>query len=211
MPALLWICFTLVLLFIIGVGCCYLWVSRVARPYLYNEIETLPFRKTALLLGTAKFTRHGYVNLFFTRRVAKAVEIYQHHKTEALLISGADKIPGASDEVDHMYEILTALGIPPAHVIKDHKGNRTWNSMWRCKHHFKTADPLIVSQRFHNERAVFIGLRMGMSPIAVNASKIRGTTAIRMFFREGLARVKCLMDCYLWNPEPVKEDPDSQH
>ncbi len=202
MPLTLWILLALCFLFILGTGGCYLWISRISAPYLFDKAAGLPHRETALLLGTAKFTRHGQLNSFFTRRIAKAVEVYRLGKTKHFIISGANRHPAPEDEVDFMEQSLLSEKISYELLIKDHKGSRTWNSLWRCKHIYHVTDPVIISQRFHNQRAIFIGLKMGMHPIAVNAAKVGGRVAIRMFLRECLARVKCILDCYLLRPVP---------
>lgn len=202
MPFVFWIFLAPVILFLLGTGSCYLWISIVAAPYIYSDTQHLPSRKTALLLGTAKFTREGRLNAYFIRRIAKAIRVYNLRKVEHILISGADKLPYMKDEVDFMYQNLLAERIPPGALIKDHKGSRTWNSLWRCKKVYGITDPLIISQHFHNQRAVFIGLKMGMHPIAINASKVGGKAGLRMFLRECMARIKCLMDCYWLKPQP---------
>lgn len=199
MNLLLWILLFL-LLFLIGIICCYWWISLKANTYLYNSVEILPHRQTALLLGTAKYTTERQPNLFFSNRIAKVIAVYNQNKTDKILVSGADKIPQTLDEADLMCQSLLNLGVLPEAIIEDHKGNRTWNSILRCKLEFKIKDPLIVSQRFHNQRAVFIALKMGMQPIAVNADKVAGHAGIKIILREALARVKCLMDCYLLHP-----------
>lgn len=199
MSLLLWI-LMFILLLIAAVACCYWWVSAVANGRLYDTVEALPHRKTALLLGTAKYTTAGQPNLFFDHRIAAATAVIKSNKADQLIISGADKVPHTPDEVDFMYHSLADAGILPEIIRRDHRGTRTWHTVLRCKMIYKTLDPIIISQRFHNQRAVFIALRMGMQPIGINAKKVAGPMGSRMILRESLARVKCLMDCYLLKP-----------
>ncbi len=199
MSLLLWI-LSLSLLVIIAIAGCYWWISTVANGCLYEVTEALPHRNIALLLGTAKYTSKGQSNPFFEYRVLQAVSVLNAHKADELIVSGADKVPQTPDEVDLMYRSLLHTGIPPAQLRRDHQGTRTWYSVLRCKMIYNTMDPIIISQRFHLQRAVFIALKMGMQPIGINAKKVTGSIGTKMILRESLARVKCLIDCYLLKP-----------
>ncbi len=197
----LWILLLGVLSFLAALLVCYQWISISTKPYLYDHVKNLSKTSTLLLLGTARLTRRGKKNLFFSHRIEKAAAIYHHHKINQILISGADKAPSSEDEVEDMLNELVQKGVEVKHTIKDKKGYRTWTSIWRCKNIYHISSPIIVSQRFHNQRAVFIALRMGLSPIAINAESVRGKAHLRIILRETLARVKCIIDCYLFSPK----------
>lgn len=197
----LWILLLFILILIIGITGIYLWISHITNPYIFDSTETLLHRQTALLLGTAKLTKRGQTNFFFANRITTSSEVYNKDIINHILVSGANKPSSSSDEVDDMVQALLELKISPKSILTDQKGLRTWASVWRCKNTYHIADPLIISQRFHNQRAVFIALKLGMHPIAVNAAMVKGKAGVRMLLREALARVKCLLDCYLFKPE----------
>jgi SanA protein len=102
-----------------------------------------------------------------------------------------------------MKNALVGRGIPADAVIKDHAGYRTWDSLWRCRGSFGSHTITVVSQRFHIERAIFIGHKQSLNIIGLTAQDPDGRLAARMFVRECLARVKCILDCYLFHPRPV--------
>ena len=190
----------LLVLFILG---CYLWVKWRARSRVFSDPGAVPFRETALVLGTARFTSSGGDNQFFSGRIAAAARLFKQGATQNLLVSGADKLPVAVTEPQWMHAALLGWGVPAERLIQDPHGYRTWDSMWICLHEFGCPDPVVISQRFHVERAVFIGLHMHMQPVGFTAEKVKGWIGIRMFVRECLARVKCILDCFWLHPLPV--------
>lgn len=190
----------LLVLVILG---CYLWIRWRAAPRVFTDPGAVRARRTALVLGTARVTSRGGENLYFTGRINAAAALFSHGKARRLILSGADKVPARQTEAESMQAACLDRGIPPENLLEDPRGYRTWDSMWICLHEFGCPDPIVVSQRFHVERAIFIGLHMGMDPTGFTAEKVRGWVGFRMFVRECLARVKCVMDCFLLRPAPV--------
>lgn len=132
-----------------------------------------------------------------------AARLYQGGGVRRLLLSGADKRPAVVTEAEAMAMALRAHGVPEEALLRDERGYRTWDSLWICLHLFGCHDPVVVSQRFHVERALFIGRHMGMDVVGFASPDVGGPVAVRMFARECLARVKCLADCYVIHPRPV--------
>lgn len=190
----------LVLLLIAG---CYLLISRHAATFIYDDTATIPFRGTALVLGTAKLTRGGNMNGYFRYRIEAAEKLFREKKCDMLIVSGADKGHHRFREADEMKNALIEKGIPAGAIMTDHAGYRTWDSLWRCQGSFGAHSITVVSQRFHIERAIYAGHKQGLNVIGYPAQSITGSTAARMFIRECLARVKCMLDCYILHPKPV--------
>lgn len=203
--AFLWLTILLstLALFLLGIGGCYFWVKWSSAPYLFDKIKEVPYHKTALVLGTAQFTSKGGTNLFYKHRIEAARLVFLHQKAERFIVSGANKKSEPGKEADDMKASLIAGGLPSHIIIVDNKGYRTWDSLWRCKNVFQKDSVLVISQRFHNERAVFIGRRLGMELVGFNAFDVGGRLGFRMWARECLARVKCILDCFLLQPDPV--------
>jgi SanA protein len=182
---------------------CYFYIKWRASPYLFDDPARIPFRETALVLGTAKFTSRGGVNLFFSYRVEAAGRLFAAGKASTFIMSGADKDGRRPAQADEMKMAMTAMGAAASRIISDDKSYRTWDSLWRCRYTYHRRVITVVSQRFHTERAVFIARRMGMDATGFNARQVKGKTALRMFIRECAARVKCILDCYILRPVPV--------
>lgn len=191
-----------VLLVLVILGC-YLWIGWRGASRVFSDPEVLPLRTTALVLGTARLTSQGGENLYFTARMEAAAALYMHTKPRRLILSGADRVAARQTESASMEADCLRRGIPPENLVQDPRGYRTWDSMWICLHEFGCTDPVVVSQRFHVSRAVFIGRHMGMDPVGFTAARVGGWVGVRMFGRECLARVKCVLDCVLLHPAPV--------
>lgn len=200
----------IILLTLLGIAACYCIIKWAAVSCLYHDIDKLPFEETALILGTAKFTQKGGINHFFKYRMDAAQLIFEKNKAHHFIVSGAGKRHVSTSEAEDMKVSMTMRGLPEEIIIADEAGYRTWDSLWRCLHTFNCNEITVISQRFHVERAIFIGKKQGMHITGFCAKDVKGKIAYKMFFRECFARVKCILDCYLLNPEPVfmKKDKD---
>jgi SanA protein len=193
----------LVLLLLVVIFGCYFGIKWYAAPFLHEGADTLPYHETALVLGTAKLTHQGGINLYFRYRMEAAELLYKQHKISGFIVSGASRHPVSLNEGEEMKITLMAAGVPPDAVTADNYGYRTWDSLWRCRGVFGCRKVVVISQRFHTERAVFIGRKQGMEITGFNAEDVKGPVAFRMFIRECLARVKCILDLYVLHPKPV--------
>ena len=195
----------LLLLILLGLGFIYFldkYISQQAENNLYTSIKKLPNKKAALLLGTSKYIRGGGQNYFYTYRIRAAVALWKAAKVKAIVVSG-DNGTNYYDETTTMYEDLVKAGIPAQYISKDYAGFRTLDSVVRAKAVFELEDYIIISQKFHLERALFIAKAKGQKAIGFVAKDIPGTAAAyRMMFREYLARVKAFLDVYILGTEP---------
>ena len=170
-------------------------VKHDVKESMYNNITETPSKKVGLLLGTAKYVKGGWINLYYTHRITAAVELYKAGKIEYILISG-DNGRESYDEPTLMKEDLMAAGIPESAIYLDYAGFRTLDSVVRCKIIFGELDILVISQQFHNERAVYIARAKGMQAIGYNARDVNAKYGFKTRIREYLARTKMFLD--LW-------------
>jgi SanA protein len=94
------------------------------------------------------------------------------------------------------------MGVPDSVLVLDYAGLRTFDSMIRAKDVFGLDSVMVVSQRFHNERAVFIARKNGMAAFGYNASNVMYQNQLKVKFREVFAKVKCILDVYVLNTKP---------
>ena len=97
---------------------------------------------------------------------------------------------------------MIALGIPEDHIVLDYAGFRTLDSVERCKAVFQEDSITIISQEFHNLRALFIADHKKVDAIAFNAEKVGESYGFKTQLRERLARVKAVLDIYILNTKP---------
>ena len=160
---------------------------------MYDTVDSTPTKKVGLLLGTGKFLRSGYVNLFYKYRIDATIALYKAGKIKYILISGDNSREGY-DEPTSMKEDLMAAGIPESAIYLDYAGFRTLDSIVRCKLVFGESDILVISQQFHNERAIYIAEANDMTAEAYNAKSVSRRYGAKTYIREYLARTKMFMD-----------------
>lgn len=175
-------------------------VDRSAEDFLYSATEDVPEKKVALLLGTGKYSYGGRINLYYQYRINAVVDLYEAEKIKFVLISG-DNSTIEYNEPETMKADLVAEGIPEEKIYLDYAGFRTWDSMLRMREVFSEDDFIVVSQQFHNERALYIAQVNGIDAVGFNAQDVPVAFSPRVWFRERLARVKVMIDGVL-KPEP---------
>ena len=168
-------------------------VKNYAVGKLYATADEIPYNRVGLLLGTGKQLQNGDLNLYYKYRIDAAVELYQSGKIDYILVSG-DNHSKTYDEPSDMKADLIALGVSESRIFLDYAGFRTLDSVVRSKEIFGQESITVISQPFHNERAVFIGEKKGITTIGFNAQSVSKPYGFRTELREKLARVKMLID-----------------
>jgi SanA protein len=179
-----------------------MYISKQAEPDLYQNTTKIPAKKAALVLGTAKYMVGGGKNYFYTYRIRAAVNLFKAGKVKAIVVSG-DNSTKYYNETRKMQQDLIKAGVPNQYITLDPLGVRTLDSVVRAEAIFDLKDYIIVSQRFHLERALFIAKTKGQKVIGFMAKDIPGTSAAyRMKAREYLARAKAFLDVYILHTTP---------
>ena len=179
-------------LLIAVVAACNIWVLSSCSGRLYDNAETVPHKRVAVMLGTNPKTKTGKMNYFYKHRIDAAVKLYQNGKIDRILISG-DNSSKTYSEPDAMKADLMAAGIPDSAIYLDFAGFSTYDSMVRAKKVFGLSEFMVVSQDFHNKRAVYIARQNGIDAIGFNVQNtLFRKWRIKMELREILARVKAV-------------------
>jgi SanA protein len=169
------------------------WIDIKTRDFVYDDVSALPQNKTGLLLGTSPFRRGGKPNPFFEDRIAAAVELYDQGKIRNIIVSGDNRALNYN-EPEEMRRQLVKRGVPPDRIYLDYAGRRTLDSVVRCGEIFGQVGFTVISQRFHNKRAVFLGRARGFDAIGFNADGAGYRVGFQTGFREYLARVGAILD-----------------
>lgn len=168
-------------------------VSKAGINKTYSSVEEVPNTRYGLLLGTSKYVKNGRKNLYFQYRIDAATLLLQSGKIKYLIISG-DNGNKSYDEPTDMKNELILNGIDSTKLFLDYAGFRTFDSIVRAKEVFGQDTLLIISQKFHNERAIYIANRMGMNAIGFNAQDVQKAYGLKTIIREWFARVKVMVD-----------------
>jgi SanA protein len=192
------IALALILLFLI---ICNIWVNNSTKALIYDDISQLPAKNAGLVLGTSKYLKGGYINLFFRYRMEAAARLYHSGKVKFLILSG-DNSTETYNEPAQMKKDLMELGVPEEALTLDYAGLRTFDSMLRCRDVFNQDDIIIVSQAFHDARAIFICQHYKIQAIGFAAQDVPEKYAFKTYLREYFARSKMILDLYLLNTTP---------
>ncbi|MEM6347622.1 MAG: ElyC/SanA/YdcF family protein [Bacteroidota bacterium] len=187
---------------LVGVLSIDFWVSKSAADKMMQSVESIPEGyPVAIVLGTSPRTAKGQTNLFFKYRIDAAAKLYQAGKIRHFVLSGDNRSENY-DEPTKMRLALQQRGVPDSAITLDYAGFRTLDSIVRTRSVFDLDKILIISQAFHNERALFIAQAKGIEAIAYNAQSVPQAYAPKTYIREYLARCKAVLDLYILDTEP---------
>ena len=164
-------------------------------------MANIPKNRVALVLGTGKRTGRGNINLYFKYRMEAAAKLYHAGKVQHLLLSGDNHTKGY-DEPTEMRDYLIGLGVPASAITLDYAGFRTLDSVVRARKILGQTELTVVSQRFHNERALFLCKQNGIEAVAFNAKDVPRAYHRYGPVREALARTKAVLDVYVLGTDP---------
>jgi SanA protein len=141
--------------FVIWMASATLLVVSTARGRTYADLASIPKRDVGLVLGCSRFLPDGRRNRFFDNRIRAASDLYRAGKIDYLVVSGDNHIRGYDEPTD-MKESLIEAGVPPERIYCDYAGFRTMDSIVRARKIFGQTAITVISQEFHNQRAIFI-------------------------------------------------------
>ena len=177
---------------------CNLIVENNAKGKAFSEIDSIKYNKVGLLLGTTPQARITKVkNYFFIYRIDAAEQLYRAGKIEKILISGDEHSLDGINEPECMRDSLVARGIPAEDIYLDGKGYRTINSVMNANKVFGLKSFTIISQEFHNERALYQAEHLGLDVENLQAFNAKMPTSRRAYLtsiREYFSRVKMFID-----------------
>lgn len=194
---LLWCIAIIVLVAVIVVGS-YWTVSHNAEGRNFDSVEQVPYNKYGLLLATSPVTRAGAPNCHFQHRIQATDELFKSGKIEYLIASGGNykgKEEFGCDEPAAIRDSLVARGWPEERIILDYEGTRTLNSIVKARTVYDIDSVTLISQKFHNERAIYLADRYGLHTVAYNAKPSPFLMSrIKNNLREYMARPKMFID-----------------
>jgi SanA protein len=176
------------------------WVLSSSQSKIFNDIEEVSYSHVALVLGTSSSVNGIDENPFFTNRITAAAELFFLGKIKHILVSGDNSSLNYNEPRD-MRKALIKRGVPDSCITMDFAGLRTFDSIVRSNKIFQQKRITIVSQQFHNYRALFIAEHFGIDAVAYNAGYPYKANS-GLIFREFFARSKAILDLYFLNTKP---------
>ena len=169
--------------------------------------EDAPTKRLAIVFG-AGLRRDGTPTAILRDRVDTAASLYFSGKVEKLLMSGDNQFL-TYNEPESMRQYALSLGVPDEAIVLDYAGRRTYDTCYRAKTIFEVDDVLLVTQKFHLPRALFLCNALGLQAIGVEANTRQFRRGAVMIWntRELLATMAAFLDLYIASPQPVLGEP----
>lgn len=185
-----------------------IYTDNASRSRIFSSVQEIPDRENSdqaetvgLVLGCSPYI--GSVkNLYFVHRIKAAAELWKSGKVSALIVSGDNKKHNYN-EPREMKRALIEAGVPASRIVCDYAGLRTLDSIVRASKIFKAKQIIIISQLFHNKRALAIARHHDIDAYALNADEVKKKRLwLRSFLRERAARACMILDLWILDTQP---------
>ncbi len=178
---------------IVSIFLCNYIINTFSEGKTFHNVTDIPQNEVGIVLGTAKKIAGGSPNLFYTYRIEATVALFKAKKIKFILVSGDNGTRYYNEPATIKSDLINA-GIPADKIFLDFAGFRTLDSIVRAKEVFGLQSVTIISQEFHNQRAIYLAEKKGLKAIGFNAKDISGNSGLKVHIREYLARVKVFID-----------------
>ena len=165
-----------------------------------DRIGDVPPHEYALLPGTSKMIGRR-LNSYFAGRIEAAAALYHAGKVKKIIVSGDNRRHGYNEPED-MKLALMEKGIPENDILPDYAGFRTLDSVVRARSVFGAHSFIVVSQRFHCRRAIYLARAHGLRAIGFEAEDVGMKWRYRRYVREALACCAAWLDVHVLNTKP---------
>jgi len=174
--------------------------AMAARGRIFDDPEKVPAGRVGLVFGTDDRIG-GSENLYFRHRIDAAAELWKTGRLRCIIVSG-DNRTKYYNEPQKMRQALVEAGVPEEKIVCDYAGLRTLDSVVRAKEIFGVEKVVFISQRFQNERAIYLAKAKGMDAVAYQAQDVGSKRGWKTWLREVGARVKMWLDVNLLDTGP---------
>jgi SanA protein len=183
-----------------------LWVEQKYRDRIYTCAEDVPPCSVAIVLGAGLWP-DGSLTPVLADRVITAADLYHAGTVQKLLCSGDNRFVDYN-EPQRMLEYAVSLGVPEGAIVLDYAGRRTYDTCYRARDIFGLERVVVVTQRFHAARALYLCDALGVDAVAVLAD-LQDYTIRRVTWetREYPALALAWWDVNVRHPLPVLGEP----
>lgn len=186
----------IIVIILIAINIC---ITVTTKKYIYSEMQNIPQAQTALILG-AGISNDGRLSDILKDRLDTAIELYELGKVNKILLSG-DHGRKEYDETNAMKKYMLKNNIQEKDIFLDHAGFDTYDSVYRAKYIFEVDSLIIVTQKFHLPRAIYIAKNFNVATYGIIADKHIYLASTQLFLREKLAQIKAFSEVTL-NAKP---------
>jgi SanA protein len=166
-------------------------LDRLADAISFSDPARLPQVDVALVLGTSPIGPEGGPNVYFVNRLDAAAALWKARKVKYFIVSGS------TNEPDAMRAGLVERGVPAAVIYRDPEGFRTWDSVVRARDVFGQKRLVIVSQRFHLSRALFLARHLGIDAWGFEARDVNSPYSVFTELRRFPSALRAYVDAWM--------------
>ena len=177
------------------------WIQWRYDRSVVTDIAAAPEMPVAIVFG-AGIRADGRLSPMLADRMDTAIDLYNAGKVRKLLVSGDNRFADY-DEPGRMYDYAVAHGVPPADVVRDYAGRRTYDTCYRANAIFGVERALLVTQRFHLPRAIFTCRNLGVDGVGFSADRRPYWSNNYYRFRDAFATLRAWWDVKIARPLPV--------
>ncbi len=180
-----------ILVVVLGIN---FYVKASVSKNIIEDIEKLELQDIDCILILGAGIWNNKPSPMLKDRLLMGLDLYEKDVASKIIVSG-DHGKEDYDEVNVMKNYLVENKVPSENVFMDHAGFSTYDSIYRAKEIFKAKNVVIVTQKYHLYRALYIAKSLGLNAYGVSADARNYTGATYRELREVLARDKDFIKC----------------
>ncbi len=169
-----------------------IYIEQQTQSRIYARRDAIPQFHTVIILG-ASVHSDGKLSPILKERVDTGLSLYRDGKVKRFLLSG-DNRSSDYDEVNSMRNYLLRRNVPDSLIFVDPAGIDTYDSMYRSRAVFEVRDAIVVTQKFHLPRTLFIATQLGLDYYGFPAESGGYKTESSLIRREKIANIKALYE-----------------
>jgi SanA protein len=172
-----------------------------------TEIRVEEPPRIAIVFGAGVWSDGRLSNVLYDR-VLTAVELYRAGRVRKILMSG-DNPTHSYDEPTAMKEAAMQLGVPESDIVLDFAGRRTYDTCYRAREIFEIKKAILVTQEFHQARALYLCNNLGVDSVGITANRRRYAGERRWAAREFFSVFSAWFEINFMAFEPIggKKEP----
>jgi len=184
-------------------------IHSVSGAKLQTSITEIPVEnppRIAIVFGAKVWDDKSPSPVLYDR-IVTAVELYRAGRVEKILMSG-DNPSENYDEPTAMKQVAIRLGVPEENVILDFAGRRTYDTCYRAREIFDVRKAILVTQAFHQARALYLCNDLGVNSIGITADRRKYEGERYWAFREFFSKASAWFETNFLPFEPIQEQKE---
>lgn len=166
-------------------------VTAKTDSVIFTELKDVPRTKVAIIFGAG--INGDQPSRYLKDRLDAGISLYKNHKVDKILLSG-DNGRDEYDELSVMKLYCQKNGIDTAKIYIDYAGFDSYSTMYRAKYIFNVDTVILVSQKYHLNRCVYLGDKLGIKSFGYSADRGAYPGYKYYAYREKLSVAKAVLD-----------------